>query len=675
MTKAIILTCALFLIASNIRAQIESSDKDINMSLDSVIVHGHLFGDELRINQKGSFNWEMESIKSLPKILGNSDPWHYSQMLPGISTNGEYDSGLRVLGCENEHNYVSINGIPVYGATHLFGFFSIFNPLHYRQMQIKKSISEANMPNRLGAVINMQPDSSPTDSIKGCAEIGMISSQGTLKIPIGRNGKLITSFRTSYMNLLYSKLMKSDDSSVKYAFYDVNISYEANLNECHRFYVDTYIGQDDAKMQLYDNIANLDLKWSNEMFGGGWQYCKNEINLDQRIFFSRYHSKGNLAMSEIDVEMPSAIINAGYCGKLTWKDLKFGYDFNYYKVEPQVVHYSSTYKQTEDNLVSPHYFENSIYIDYNKNINDKITVQAGIRGSIYSTNSDTYTNLSPSASITYMPSELWTFHFNYSLRHQYLFQTGMSTMNTPLEFWASAGSYGLKPQSSNGFLINTKYTTPNGEYCFYVEPYIKWLTNQVEFDGNIYSFLASDYNLNNMFLIGNGCNYGSNITLLKAKGKITGWISYAYSKSMRTFHTSVLEGTFPSSHQRLHEIDAVVNYKLNNKISFGITGVFASGNPFTAPKSVMIYESHIVAQYAEHNSNRLPAYYRIDCSVDYKFAKTKKTEQSLNLSVYNATAHHNSLFYYLHISNNSYRYKPMAFALSILPSISYSIKF
>ena len=183
-------------------------------------------------------------IQSLPKILGNTDPLSFIRNLPGVQTSSEYDSGIHIQGCDNSHNDISLGGVPVFGATHLFGLFSIFNPSHYPKMEFRSS---SGLSNRLGGMLNMELPDTLTENFSGDVNVGIMSAQGTLGIRIGRHSHLRISARNSYMNLLYKRWLKISGSPIRYRFGDYNLTWTYSSGK-DKVWVDSYFGKDNAEI-------------------------------------------------------------------------------------------------------------------------------------------------------------------------------------------------------------------------------------------------------------------------------------------------------------------------------------------------------------------------------------------------------------------------------------------
>ena len=228
----------MFLCAFSSSAHAQEDESAWSFSLDSVTVTGYRNRSPIRTGVDGVTLWDMSNVADLPQILGNADPIHYAQMLPGIQTNSEYRSGVIIEGCDNQHNVISIEGVPIYNVNHLLGFFSTFNSSHFKSMSISKGVFSAKSPNRLGGQLDMLNSIDVLDTISGQVSFGLVSSQGTIRLPINSKTSLTASLRGAYINLLYSNWLKADGQQVSYSFYDANMSLVHRLNRKNTLIVD-----------------------------------------------------------------------------------------------------------------------------------------------------------------------------------------------------------------------------------------------------------------------------------------------------------------------------------------------------------------------------------------------------------------------------------------------------
>ena len=261
-----VLASVLFLapLAAN-RTGTESGDT-ITVSLDSVVVTAKRNTSGLSTSEFGVTRINMSLIDALPQILGNSDPVHYAQMLPGVQTNGELRSGLNVQGFDNQHTQFSVEGVPLYGVAHLLGIFSAFNSSHFSSMMLEKTSIKASSPSRLGGNLDMQISDVVPDSANGTLGVGIMSSQGTIRIPIKERTLLTVSGRGSYLNLLYGSLLKVfDDTQLKYGFFDANATLFHRINDRHSILANFYMGQDNGGVYGSGYQNDVHVRWGNHL--------------------------------------------------------------------------------------------------------------------------------------------------------------------------------------------------------------------------------------------------------------------------------------------------------------------------------------------------------------------------------------------------------------------------
>lgn len=289
-----------------------------NLSLDTVVVKGNTFSRTVRNRADGSFVWDMQMMDYMPKILGNADPLHYAQMLPGIQTNNEMKSGINIQGCDNSHNMLSIGGVPIYNVSHLLGFFSTFNPSHYPTFTLHQ-----NAPlsiSRIGGQLNMDLSEHVADTLSGEVSVGLISSQGTLRLPISKNTSLTASLRGSYINMLYSKWLQADDQQIQYSFYDVNATLTHRIDSHNMLFADFYMGRDDISFKESDYYAKTKDFWGNTMGALHWVHQQPQgFRMKHSLYVTSYANEFQLNLQDAQFQLPSSITDFGYQSRFEWK--------------------------------------------------------------------------------------------------------------------------------------------------------------------------------------------------------------------------------------------------------------------------------------------------------------------------------------------------------------------
>lgn len=665
----------------------ELTDTLNHYGLQAVEIRGKRLRSQLR-EIEGTSIISMSLMDEMPHILGNADPLHYAQLLPGVQTNSEYDAGLHIQGCDNSHNYVSLGGAPVYNAAHLLGFFSIFNAGHFTEMSLQKSPVSASFPNRLGGRVDMltptwlaAEDSLSVGAVHGELSVGPMSSQGTLRLPIGKRSLLLLSARAAYLNLLYSKWLEVDGDEVKYDFSDYNLSYITQLDDANVLKIEGYWGYDKMKIGQASHGLQGKLKWNNTMAALHWysrsKHGENERRknwqMEQMVYYSRYANRLNLNEYSFQVGMRSFIFDLGYKGNFSCERWSMGAEVVRHQLLPQDIGITGNLANYQTDTQHQQSMEASAYLQYCQPLGENLLMELGARVSGYHCQKSFYRvmphlkftcNLSPSAKL----------NLNLGIRNQYLFQTGFSSAGLPTEFWFAADQ-NHRPQYACHAALQGEFWFAEKEYRLSVETYYKWLMNQVENNSNMFDILFSSYSFDGSLLHGKGYNYGLNLLLEKRRGKLTGWLSGSLGRAMRKFDGEQYQGWYPAGHERIYELNAVATYRINRRVSLGSTYVLASGTPYTKVNYAYLMSGNLVTEYGPHNGDRVKPYMRLDLSVSYDFATKGKVRSGINFSLYNVTMHGNDLFYRIKVYDNHVRYNGFKFLMPIMPSINYYCKF
>ncbi len=672
----------LFLLGAwNIQQSVSAEVADtLNLyRLKSVEVKGKKLRSPLK-EVDGASVVSMSLMDDMPRILGNADPLHYAQLLPGIQTNSEYDAGIHIQGCDNSHNLVTLGGAPVYNAAHLLGFFSVFNAGHFSDMSLVKSSSSAAFPNRLGGSVDMRTptwlwseDSLRMKAIHGELSVGPMSSQGTLKMPLGKRSLLLVSARAAYLNLLYSKWLEVDGDKINYDFSDYNLSYVTQINDRNVLKLEAYWGYDNVKLREASDGFGASVKWDNTLAALHWYSQGKKATAEQMIYYSRYANRVAFNYSSIQAGVRSRIYDLGYKGWLQTGGFKAGLDLIRHGIQPQQTSLQGDFSDNLPVQAPQTSLEASVYALYRKPLSQRLTGEIGLRANVYHQQVSFY-GMSPSAQVFWNMSSTGRLSLHLGIHHQYLFQTGFTSSGLPTEFWFSADSL-RRPQYSYNASLQGEFWFADKEYRLSAEIYFKWLKHQVENTGNIFDLLYSSYSFDGALLYGKGCNYGFNLLVEKRRGRLTGWLSYSYGRARRRYAGSQYAGWFPANHERLHELNAVGTCRLGKRWSIGATFVVASGTPYTHVDYAYLVSGNLVTEYGEHNAERMNPYMRLDMSLNYDWTTRGSRRSGINFSVYNLTMHKNDLFYRLKVYNGHVRYGTFRFLMPILPSINYYYKF
>lgn len=658
----------MLLCFSGIEAGAQTDSLYLHLDSTTFITHKHT--SVMRSTAVGATRINTDLIQSLPKILGNTDPVNFIRLLPGVQTNSEYDSGIHIQGCDNSHNLISIGNVPVFGPNHIFGLFSVFIPSHHEQMTFATTVNQAN---RLGGALNMELPDTLKERISGEIMAGIMSSQGTLRARIGKKSHLRVSARTTYINALYKRWLKVGDNPLRYSFSDGNLTWlYASGND--RIWVDLYLGGDLASVRENDFDVNLETKWGNGLGAIHWEHTGKDVKQRHSVSYSGYFSDTHVLQSSSTLDMDSYISSFGYKGQMQYKGLMAGADMTWYHILPQNPKIQGIIGAENGFQKKQNCGEASLYAEYNGDITDNWSYHTGLKASAYiSPENKVFSGLSPKASITYNTYTYGKIKASYNLSRQYLFQTGLSNIGLPVEFWFGAGEYS-DPQYSHNFNLSYDAELFHGALAVSVSTYYKRLYNQIQYYGNLFDMFNSVYELDDYLLNGDGWNYGINLMIHKQSGKFTGWISYSLGRALRKFDNPKFQKIYPANHERIHELNAVASYK-TGKWDLSSTFVYASGIPFTAPEHFYLSSGQLLTVYGDHNSCRMRPYVRLDLSATYILNKNQRMENGISLSIYNALGRKNDVLYKIAKDNHGYKYTATAFFLQFVPSVSYYHKF
>ncbi|MCQ2083953.1 MAG: hypothetical protein MJY58_05625 [Bacteroidaceae bacterium] len=645
------------------------------ISIDTVEVVNHSYSSPLKGIAEGLLKWDMSSLETLPQILGSANPLNTVQMLPGVQTTSEYDAGLYVNGCSNAHNAIKINGVAVYNPTHLFGLNSVFITSHFDSFQFSSQNPMNQGSNRIGGYLNMTtplPDSTQR-KFSGEFSLGMISSQGTLRYQLGPHSDISISARSSYLDFLYGNWLKIDDMNLKYNFQDANLTYDIFHNDRHLVRLNSFVSSD--HLGLYES-GSLDSKvrWDNCLSSLEYAFTGNELSNSFVAYSTEYASRVGFAYNNRNIVSPSEISSLGFNESFSYRWLTVGVDYGRHHIEPQSPELSGFRKSSKSN-VTQNSQEWGAFAHFSTNLNESLKLGATVKYVGYSLEEDITEHHADAMAEAEYETASGIYGLKAGRRHQFLNQTGFSSIGFPTEFWFSSSDL-YKPQQSL-FVQASHYIDFNkGMYSLKSELYFYRLDNQVEYVGNAYDLFDGNYNLNDCLKETEGYNYGINLMLNKQAGVMTGWISYSLGRAIRWFNDD-RDYKFPSSHERVHELNCCANYKYDERWSFGTTFTLASGNPFTAPDYFYLMNGRIMTNFSKLNRNRLPAYKRLDISCLYRIPQKhdSKVSQSVNFSIYNVMWRKNVCMYRLKVHNSAYGYFPLSFIDFPLPSVNYMIKF
>ncbi len=703
--------------------------KPLAKEFEEVVVNAKQ-AENVKSTNMGQIELQMDEIKKLPAFLGEVDLVKAIQLLPGVSSASEGGQGFYVRGGGPDQNLVLLDEAVVYNASHLFGFFSVFNPDAVKNVNLIKGGMPANYGGRLSSVleVNMVEGNKKQFAFKG--GIGLISSRLAIEGPIKKDkGSFMISGRRTYIDLLMKAFIPKTSSfyGSGYYFYDLNFKANYKLSDKDHIYLSGYFGKDEFK---YDNRKDnflVSMPWQNGAASLRWTHLfGRKLFMNVAATYSHYNFSFGSAQDEIQLKLASGINDIGGKVEFTYypnnnkHTFKFGGQYTYHIFTPTSVSAQQDTTQFDTGLGQSLYsHETGVYFTDDWDISENFRMSAGVRYSTYThtgkftryikgdvSQPDStivygkgdivsfYQGLEPRLSMRYLLADNSSIKAGFAYNYQYVHLASISTVSLPTDIWYPTTDV-AKPQKGWQAAIGYFRNFSDNMFESSLEIYYKGMNNLVEFkEGALPTDNVND-NTDNLLAFGRGWSYGAELFFKKTRGKFTGWIGYTWAKTERKF-SELNEGkVFPAKYDRRHDLSLVGNYELNKRWSFGSSFVFATGNTLTLPNAWYIHQQNLLFQYGARNSTRMAPYHRLDLSVtwyDKEFKERydpakgenisvkKRFRSNWVLSIYNVYSRANPYFLYVDnegtFKGGDFQVKVKQVSLfPILPSITWNFEF
>jgi len=678
----------------------------------------------------------IDKFLKLPVIFGEADVLKVIQLLPGVQSGTEGSTGIYVRGGGPDQNLFLLDGVPVYNASHLFGFMSVFNPDAVKSVQLYKGGFPARYGERLSSVVDIRMKEGNEKEFHGNFAIGLISSKLSLEGPIikDRTSFIISARRTYYDILAQPFIMAlNDDRNSKttggYYFYDLNGKINHKFSEKSRLYLSSYLGRDraftrnrskpdyyDENHDMYEFRDSYGLGWGNIITSLRWNYLlTNKLFSNTTLTYSKYDfdvtiesSVENLTTKEKEsdyfryfsgIEDLGAKIDFDYYPSAS-HTVKFGAGYTWHHFKPGVTSFRYDPMYNNDGIdtvigdMKVRANEFIMYAEDNFDITSRIKMNAGIRLSLFNVQDTSYLVFQPRVSLRYLATDDLSFKISYSKMSQFVHLLTTSAISLPTDLWLPV-TRKFNPPISHQVAIGSSFRLP-GQLEMTVEAFYKTMDNLIEYKEGA-SFGGTGAGWESKVEKGRGWAYGTELMLEKSYGKLTGWIGYTLSWTNRKFENLNFGRTFPAKYDRRHDISVALTHKFSEKVDAGLVWVFGTGNAATLgimeypPEDFMNSDNYYyspVTEYPSRNNYRTPSYHRLDLGVNLHKQK-KRGIRTWSFSVYNAYSRKNPFFIYWGSEYYSepdpanpgeylYFTKPVLKKVSIfpiIPSVSYSFKF
>jgi CarboxypepD_reg-like domain/TonB dependent receptor/TonB-dependent Receptor Plug Domain len=625
-------------------------------TLKEVIITDTKTKTDIRKPEMSVNKLSISAIKRMPVVLGEVDVLKSILLLPGVTNAGEGASGFNVRGGGADQNLILLDEATIFNSSHVFGFFSVFNPDAIKDLKLYKGGIPARFGGRASSVLDIYQKDGSSKEFHANGGIGLISSRLLIEGPLVKDrGSFLIGGRSSYAHL-FMKLSKDQKNNAAY-FYDLNTKMSYKLNPNNNLYLSGYFGRDvfslaNSFTNIYGN-STLNLRW-NHLFS-------DKLFSNLSLIYSDYYY--GLDLDFVGFQWDSGIKN--YNIKYDFKNyisdrfkLNYGLNAIYYDFNPGIIKPSSTTSGINYSQLDKKYaFEPALYINADQELSTKFSVSYGLRYSLFyrlgqsnlnvyannnpvtfNTNMQIYEKATPIGTQTFQKNDVlksysyveprfslaYQFNENQSVKAsynrmvQYLQLISNTSSPTPLDVWTPSDTF-IKPQIADQVALGYFKNFTNESYSLEVEAYFKKVQNRIDYiDG---ADLIANNALEQVILNGQMRSYGLEVMLKKSEGRLNGWVSYTLSKSQQqtpgrtTVESGINNGQwYNSAYDKTHNLAITSSYLLNEKWSFGANFALQSGQPITYPNGQYQYLGITIPSYGLRNENRLPTYHHLDIS-------------------------------------------------------------
>ena len=649
---------------------------------------------------------DMITIKKIPALMGEVDVIKTIQLLPGVQAASEGSSGFSVRGGGTDQNLILLDDAPIFNASHFLGFFSVFNNDVVKEATLYKGDIPAYYGGRLSSVLDVKVKDDMPRKLSGTGGVGLVTSRLMMETPLfEQQTSLLLAGRTTYAGLVLPFMGKEVKGSDIY-FYDLNAKVTQRINDNNRLFLSAYRGKDKFKvadmMGLSYGNASATLRW-NHIFG-------NRLTSNLTLLGTKFNYDIDIWMEPYDFSLRAGSRSArlDYDFTMLWNDdhtsrwgLSTGFlAFSQGELEDRggaLMQYMGLDSIT---VVTRKALEHALYFTHDQSFGTIFSMRYGLRLSClqnigaedFYTFDDNYQvadtlhyekgeifnteiHLEPRLAAMFRIDEASSVKASYSRTFQYAQVASAATGGLPFDVWFPV-SPNVKPQRCDQFAVGYFRNFHNDAIETSVELYYKNLDHVTDFKDNAMTY--GNVLIDGELRFGKGRSYGAEFLIRKNTGKLTGWISYTYSRTFRTIEGINFGKEYRSPYDRPHNFVIVANYDITPRLSVAANWIYNTGQPVTFPFGQYTLGGTTYAIYnGSRNESRYPSYHRMDLSLTWQLPdrKWKRWDSELNVSVYNVYAHHNTWAITFRQDGNGGVKTQRMYLFSAVPSISYQFKF
>ncbi|MCX6282085.1 MAG: TonB-dependent receptor [Bacteroidetes bacterium] len=687
-------------------------DKDISLKMElateqkelhEVVVKSEKSDQNVAKPEMSVFKMDIHTIQKIPALMGEVDVIKAIQLLPGVQSVSEGSSGYSVRGGAPDQNLILLDEATVYNASHLMGFFSVFNNDAVKDVKLYKGDIPANYGGRLASVLDVRMDEGDSKGFEVNGGIGIIASRITVEGPIKKDRcSFIVSGRRTYADLFLPLSSNKALQNNRLYFYDINAKINYVIDDNNTVFLSGYFGRDVFSNQF------ARMSWGNGTGTFRWNHVfSKKLFFNLTSVYSDYrYLLGTPTGTSNSFEWNANLKDIGIKGDFSWyintkNTLKFGGAVTYHMINPGTASGTGSETVYTSIQVPKNYsIESGIYATNEQKIGSHFIATYGLRLSLfqsigpgtvyhYTPNHvvidstvykagiiyNTYGGIEPRLGLLYDINGKSSVKASYARTYQYLQLAQNSSAGTPLDIWFPA-SPNIKPQIGDqvalGYFRNFRHNTIETS----VEVYYKWMQNVIDFK-NFAQLLLVD-TLEGQVRTGKGYSYGVEFLVRLNEKIVSGWVSYTYSRSFRLI-PEIDPNPYPAPYDKPNNISVVLNFQLAKRWSISANWVYATGAPVTFPTGRATIGGKVIPIYSDRNAYRYQDYHRLDLAVTFysKEKPNRKFSWDLNFSVYNAYNRHNtwSINFVQDNTDPNVTYAEKVYLFGIIPSITFNFHF
>jgi hypothetical protein len=664
------------------------------------------------------------TMRELPVLMGEADVIKTMVMLPGVQSVGEMSSGFNVRGGNNDQNLILMNGAPVFNTSHMFGFFSMINPDAVKDVTLFKGGVPASYGERISSIMDVQLKDGNPEKIQFYGGIGLINSRFTLEGPFAKKKKstFLIGGRSTYSDWILRQSRNAQFMNSVAHFYDLNGTLNLELGTNNNLKLMGYFSND-----VFNLNSNSLYTYGNTIASANWKMniSKNLVST-MNLAYSKYDFKLDQKdpnLSEDDYTLLTGLEYGSMKYILTWLPnerhrVNAGFQTIGNKILPgEIVPTQNPTNVVHEKIANEQSLELGLFVDDDFDLSPKTALNIGIRyarfmnmgpttvlnydpaqtinsGSVIDSTvygawktAKMYHGIEPRLSLKFNFREEGSFRLSYQRIHQFMNQISNTSVISPADFWKSCDTH-IAPLISDQFAIGLFKNPKKGLFETSFEVYYKNLQNLMEYKNG--AVLVMNHHVEADIIMAKGYSYGFEMYLKKNLGRLNGWVSYTYSRTMRktdnNFPDEIINARkyYPSVYDRPHDLSTVLNYQISRRWRFSGNFVVTSGRPITLPEQKYMFEGRQVVYYSDRNKYRMPPYHRLDVGItlDENLRRKRMWKGSWTFSVYNLYGRKNpySVFYRKDASiqlmdKNQYAIYKLSIIGVPVPSITYNFKF